>query len=97
MTMPQYHNCPHDDDGWCLRCVQKLADELHRANIIISNTTSEFIKAQAEVLALQQMKPYQGTLRARLTDGMVCVSLPLSEGDDPNGIVDIWWERRGTP
>jgi hypothetical protein len=27
MTMPHLMNCPHDEDGWCLKCVKKLYDE----------------------------------------------------------------------
>jgi hypothetical protein len=27
MTMPHLSNCPHDGNGWCLNCVNKLWKE----------------------------------------------------------------------
>lgn len=45
--MPAYQNCQHQGKGWCLACVGKLAEEL-------SSTTSELIKANAEIAAMKQ-------------------------------------------
>lgn len=28
MCMPQYENCRHSGDGWCLNCVKKLSDRM---------------------------------------------------------------------
>jgi len=30
MTMPHLMNCPHSEDGWCLRCVEELYEEKQR-------------------------------------------------------------------
>lgn len=28
MCMPQYENCRHSEDGWCLDCVKKLSGRM---------------------------------------------------------------------
>jgi len=35
MTMPNLMNCPHDDNGWCLTCVGKLAKRSDYAETVI--------------------------------------------------------------
>jgi len=48
VTMPQYQNCSHQGEGWCLACVDRQA-------ISLSNAESQLIKANAEIAALRQM------------------------------------------
>jgi len=77
MTMPQYMNCMHRGDGWCLACV---ARQVETDGDVISRTTSELVKANAEIASLRQLA--DAVLRVREQQRFGFDVLASAEWDD---------------
>ena len=80
MTNPYQHNCPHNEHGWCLDCVQNLARKFEKLN----RKLDEYHTGEAQLdfeMRNDVLKEKIKVLEKKVTDLEYCATMWESQKD----------------